>query len=423
MYQLIPIGKMQEKEGITFIELKKEYKMGLNKLVLFSHVHVFYGQNRSNKINLNEGIMEVKSVDEKSGILQLKTCESFYKSVQVFDIKPYFPCEDSVKLSSMDRMDMISEMRMEYNTEKGEFLLNKIGDIHNVNEEKYIQLNERIQQLELVTCSHIKIIWWFHKFDSTKYRRCVECSPPYENAPRTGVFASRSPVRPNPIAMTIARILKIDQVNKRIYISEIECFDKTPCIGIVPYDKDRDLIEVVKTPKWLAHWPKWLDEGGNALMEGSMEYKESCLEQLLEAEQEVLISDIEQLQSNVLKNVEDDGIYVKGARENNLKGISVSIPYKKITAVTGVSGSGKSSLIQDTIYAECRRRMEYLSDDRNGLEKPSMEYMSGCMPAILISQKEIGRNSRSTNVVNLRKNKKVLDKVVKKCCLAINYTH
>jgi len=396
MYQLISIGKMQEKEGITFIELKNEYKMGLNKLVLFSHVHVFYGQHNSNKFNLNSSIMEVIAVDEKTGILHLMTRESFNKSVEVFDIKPYFPCEDSVKISSMNCKDRISEMRMEYSAEKSEFLIKEIGEIHNANGEKYIQLKERIQDLELITCTHIKIIWWFHKFDSAKYRRCVECNPPYENAPRTGVFASRSPVRPNPIAMTVARILKIDQENKRIYISEIECFDKTPCIGIVPYDKDRDLIEVAKIPEWLAHWPKWLDEGENALMEGDIAYRESCLEQILEEEQEVLISDIEKLQSSEMENVVDDGIYVKGARENNLKGVSVTIPYKEITAVIGVSGSGKSSLIQDTIYAECRRRMEYLSDDRSGLEKPLMEYMSGCMPAILISQKEIGRNSRST---------------------------
>ncbi len=96
-----------------------------------------------------------------------------------------------------------------------------------------------------------------------------------------------------------------------------------------------------------------------------------------------------------------EGIVVKGAREHNLKDISISIPRNKITVFTGLSGSGKSSLAFDTIYAEGQRRyVESLSAyARNFLEqlkKPEVDSMTGLSPAIAIDQKSVGTNPRST---------------------------
>lgn len=98
---------------------------------------------------------------------------------------------------------------------------------------------------------------------------------------------------------------------------------------------------------------------------------------------------------------EFDGIVVKGAREHNLKNISINIPRNKITVLTGLSGSGKSSLAFDTIYAEGQRRyVESLSAyARNFLEqlkKPEVDSISGLSPAIAIDQKSVGLNPRST---------------------------
>lgn len=95
------------------------------------------------------------------------------------------------------------------------------------------------------------------------------------------------------------------------------------------------------------------------------------------------------------------GIVVKGAREHNLKNISVQIPRNKITVVTGLSGSGKSSLAFDTIYAEGQRRyIESLSAyARNFLEqlkKPEVDSVTGLSPAIAIEQKTASINPRST---------------------------
>lgn len=97
----------------------------------------------------------------------------------------------------------------------------------------------------------------------------------------------------------------------------------------------------------------------------------------------------------------NNGIVIKGAREHNLKDISLTIPRNKITVFTGLSGSGKSSLAFDTVYAEGQRRyVESLSAyARNFLEqlkKPEVDSMTGLSPAIAIDQKSVGLNPRST---------------------------
>ncbi|MCB0406876.1 MAG: excinuclease ABC subunit UvrA [Bdellovibrionales bacterium] len=101
------------------------------------------------------------------------------------------------------------------------------------------------------------------------------------------------------------------------------------------------------------------------------------------------------------KSKSGDGVFVHGAREHNLKNISTFIPRNKITVITGLSGSGKSSLAFDTIYAEGQRRyVESLSAyARNFLEqmkKPDVDAIVGLSPAIAIDQKSISTNPRST---------------------------
>ena len=96
-----------------------------------------------------------------------------------------------------------------------------------------------------------------------------------------------------------------------------------------------------------------------------------------------------------------DKILVKGAREHNLKNIDVAIPRDRLVVITGVSGSGKSSLAFDTIYAEGQRRYveslsAYARQFLGRMEKPDVDYIEGLSPAISIDQKGPGRNPRST---------------------------
>ncbi len=96
-----------------------------------------------------------------------------------------------------------------------------------------------------------------------------------------------------------------------------------------------------------------------------------------------------------------DKIYIKGARENNLKNIDLELPRDKLVVITGLSGSGKSSLAFDTIYAEGQRRyVESLSSYARmflgQMDKPDVDYIDGLSPAISIDQKTTSKNPRST---------------------------
>ena len=97
----------------------------------------------------------------------------------------------------------------------------------------------------------------------------------------------------------------------------------------------------------------------------------------------------------------DEYIFVQGAREHNLKNIDVRIPRNKLVVITGLSGSGKSSLAFDTIYAEGQRRYietfsAYARQFLGGMERPDVDKISGLSPVISIEQKTISRNPRST---------------------------
>ena len=96
-----------------------------------------------------------------------------------------------------------------------------------------------------------------------------------------------------------------------------------------------------------------------------------------------------------------DSIVIKGARENNLKNVNVEIPRDKLVIFTGLSGSGKSSLAFDTIYAEAHRRfVESLSSYARmflgQLDKPDLDVIEGLSPAVSIDQKTTSKNPRST---------------------------
>jgi excinuclease ABC subunit A len=98
--------------------------------------------------------------------------------------------------------------------------------------------------------------------------------------------------------------------------------------------------------------------------------------------------------------MENGHIVVSGAREHNLKNIEVTIPRGSLTVITGISGSGKSSLAFDTLYAEGQRRYveslsAYARQFLNQMQKPDVDFIDGLAPAIAIEQRTAGSNPRS----------------------------
>src|SRR5678810_907658 len=101
------------------------------------------------------------------------------------------------------------------------------------------------------------------------------------------------------------------------------------------------------------------------------------------------------------EHVSGDAIVIRGARQNNLKNLSLAIPTGELVVVTGVSGSGKSSLVFDTLYAEGQRRYvetfsPYARQFLDRMDKPQVDRIDGIPPAIAIDQTNPVRTSRST---------------------------
>jgi len=450
-YELLPIGKIKTEHKNTYVHIHSDFKPALKYLELFSHALIFlkmeegyeypewgqypkhnfeYGMGTStgtrclsNDCRIQFIIVKIVNVDHKKGIIEIDYSVVPDETI-IFDIKPYFPCADRVK-DAITPDDMsgwskwrndevyteefsLKSMRIQSERErKDPYQVNQIGSIRQIDGEYFLELDnldaDSINNLH--GFSHIKILWWLDRFDKSIYRKTTECNPPYENAPRTGVFATRSPVRPNPIAMTVARVLNIDLNHKRIKISHLDAFDKTPIINIVPYIPAYDRVKEWYVPDWLKHWPEWVDDRETDTAYRDIELIDSNIKGInkflnrTETREKEYISILNE-DAELIDNQTNE-IIVRGARQNNLKNIGCSIPKSKITVITGVSGSGKSSLAFDTIFAESQRRfLDSMSTSGRAvfeqIEKPDLDQITGLPPAIAIEQKTVGRNPRST---------------------------
>jgi tRNA-Thr(GGU) m(6)t(6)A37 methyltransferase TsaA len=109
--------------------------------------------------------------------------------------------------------------------------------------------------------SHVNVIWWAHFLDQPMYREILVCDQPYRNAPaQLGIFATRSPVRPNPLCVSVASIIAIDEQNGRIDIASIDAEDGTPILDIKPYHPCEDRLRDFTVPQWCANWPQWHED-------------------------------------------------------------------------------------------------------------------------------------------------------------------
>ena len=139
--------------------------------------------------------------------------------------------------------------------------ISPIGYVCKTDEEIFIKIlpEFHLGLFRLETISHIFILWWIHESDDPDSRQARVTLPRIRNSDippeKMGTFATRSPRRPNPIGMTLAKITKI--IDRHIYIDFIDAFDGTPVIDIKPYLPNGDRIDTdIMLPPWFSHLHK-----------------------------------------------------------------------------------------------------------------------------------------------------------------------
>jgi tRNA-Thr(GGU) m(6)t(6)A37 methyltransferase TsaA len=109
--------------------------------------------------------------------------------------------------------------------------------------------------------SHVTVLWWAHKHDNGKSRNVTQTEPPYARGILTGIFATRAECRPNPIAITTCKILKVDEANGIVQIAWIDAYDGTPIVDLKAYFPVCDRVKEPRVPQWISEWPEWMPEG------------------------------------------------------------------------------------------------------------------------------------------------------------------
>jgi tRNA (Thr-GGU) A37 N-methylase len=93
----------------------------------------------------------------------------------------------------------------------------------------------------------------------------LQTRPPYAEEHLTGIFATRSPYRPNPIAMTTCRVLGVDEATGVVEVANVDTFDGTKIVDLKGYFPVCDRVKDARIPEWLADWPEWMPDDGQGL--------------------------------------------------------------------------------------------------------------------------------------------------------------
>ena len=147
-----------------------------------------------------------------------------------------------------------------------EFKLKQIGVVEQTEEQFAVKIGkDYVQALDgLEGFNWLDIIWWADKFDSDDFRQILEADKPYKNGPdKLGIFATRSPIRPNPVAVTPVFVSSIDYEKGVIMTPYIDAEPGTPVIDIKPYHGSSDRVEGWQVPEWCRAWPESIEESAD----------------------------------------------------------------------------------------------------------------------------------------------------------------
>ncbi len=113
--------------------------------------------------------------------------------------------------------------------------------------------------------SHVVVIWWANRNDNPDARKTLTTRPPYTPDRELGVFATRSPYRPNPVSLTTCEVLSVDVEKGILIVKNIDALDNTPVIDLKAYFPTTDRVKDCRLPSWLPDWPEWFPTDGLGL--------------------------------------------------------------------------------------------------------------------------------------------------------------
>ena len=120
--------------------------------------------------------------------------------------------------------------------------------------------------------SHLTVIWWGNIFDQPEDRNRLVINKPYKSGPdKLGIFATHSPIRPNPILVSTIYVQEIDRNEGLIYTPYIDAENNSPVIDIKSYHKS-ERVKECKVPDWCSHWPDWYEDSGTFDWAGEFNY-------------------------------------------------------------------------------------------------------------------------------------------------------
>lgn len=150
---------------------------------------------------------------------------------------------------------------------KDSYQIHSIGYVHQGNGEVTLKLSKAFAPAlkHLDKYSHVMVFWWANKHDNPKSRSIMQTQLPYAPGTTAGVFACRAEYRPNPIAMTVCKILEVDEAEGTVKLAKIDAFDGTSILDLKGYIPVCDRVKDVKVPGWYDGWPEWMPDDGLGL--------------------------------------------------------------------------------------------------------------------------------------------------------------
>ena len=141
-----------------------------------------------------------------------------------------------------------------------------IGHIRRGEDTVVLEVDEKYRPalLELDNFSHVVVVWWADRYEEYRHQVDMQMNPPYAPDVLTGLFATRSPLRPNPVMVTTCKVLAVDQGAGIVKVNEIDAFDGTPLLDLKVYFPPVDRVKDAVVPDRFKEWGDWYPEEGQA---------------------------------------------------------------------------------------------------------------------------------------------------------------